>query len=113
VALIRWGTTPDQETLTGRLGDIVALAKERDFSPPAVFVVGDVVELRERLGWFEKKPLFGKGIVITRPEEQSEEFAALLREEGARVISFPTIRILPPEDYGDCRRKTMATWIEP
>ena len=104
VALIRWGTTPDQETLTGRLGDIVALAKERDFSPPAVFVVGDVVGLRERLGWFEKKPLFGKGIVITRPGEQSEEFAALLREEGARVIAFPTIRILPPEDYGDLDR---------
>ncbi len=104
VALIRWGTMPDQETLTGKLGDIVALAEERKFSPPAVFVVGDVVKLRERLGWFEKKPLFGKGIVITRPEEQSEEFAALLRNEGARVISFPTIRIVPPEDYGDLDR---------
>ncbi len=104
VALIRWGTTPDQETLTGRLGDIAALAEERKFLPPAVFVVGDVVSLRERLGWFEEKPLFGKGIVITRPEEQSEEFAALLRDEGARVISFPTIRIVPPEDYGDLDR---------
>jgi len=104
VALIRWGTTPDQETLTGKLGDIAALAKEKKFSPPAVFVVGDVVDLRERLSWFEKKPLFGKGIVITRPEEQSEEFAALLRDEGARVIFFPTIRIVPPEDYGDLDR---------
>ncbi len=101
VALIRWGTTPDQETLTGTLGDIVSLAKERKFLPPAVFVVGDVVKLRDRLGWFEKKPLFGKGIVITRPEVQSEEFAALLRDEGARVVSFPTIRIVQPEDYGD------------
>ena len=53
VALIRWGTTPNQETLTGRLGDIVALAEEKKFSPPAVFVVGDVVDLRERLSWFE------------------------------------------------------------
>jgi uroporphyrinogen III methyltransferase/synthase len=104
VALIRWGTTPDQETLTGTLGDIVSLSAERTFSPPAVFVVGDVVGLRGRLGWFEKKPLFGKGIVITRPEEQAEEFAALLREEGARVVSFPTIRIVPPEDYGDLDR---------
>ncbi|MBW2558578.1 MAG: uroporphyrinogen-III C-methyltransferase [Deltaproteobacteria bacterium] len=101
VALIRWGTTPDQETLTGRLGDIAVLAEEKKFLPPAVFVVGDVVGLRERLGWFEKKPLFGKGIVITRPEEQSEEFAALLRDEGARVVSFPTIRIVPPKNYGD------------
>ncbi len=104
VALIRWGTTPDQETLTGKLGGIAALAKEREFSPPAVFVVGDVVGLRESLGWFEKKPLFGKGIVITRPEGQSKEFAALLRDEGARVIAFPTISIVPPEDYGDLDR---------
>ena len=104
VALIRWGTTPDQETLTGTLGDIAALVEEKKFLPPAVFVVGDVVRLRERLGWFEKKPLFGKGIVVTRPEGQSEEFAALLRDEGARVISFPTIRIMPPEDYNDLDR---------
>ncbi|MCD6485833.1 MAG: uroporphyrinogen-III C-methyltransferase, partial [Syntrophobacterales bacterium] len=104
VALIRWGTTPDQETLTGKLGGIVALVEEKDFSPPAVFVVGDVVSMRERLSWLEKKPLFGKGIVITRPEEQSDEFVALLRDEGARVIPFPTIRIVPPEDYGDLDR---------
>lgn len=104
VALIRWGTTPDQETLTGTLGDIAALARERGFSPPAVCVVGAVVGLRGRLGWFEKKPLFGKGIVITRPEEQAEELSALLRGKGARVISFPTIRIAPPDDYGDLDR---------
>ena len=104
VALIRWGTTPDQETLTGNLGDIAALAEERGFSPPAICVVGEVVGLRERLKWFEKRPLFGKGIVITRPEEQAEELSALLREKGARVISFPTIRIAPPDNYGDLDR---------
>ncbi len=104
VALIRWGTTPDQETLTGTLGDIAALAEENNFSAPAICVVGDVVGLRKRLEWFEKKPLFGKGIVITRPEEQAEELSALLRERGARVISFPTIRIAPPDDYGDLDR---------
>ena len=104
VALIRWGTTPDQETLTGTLDTIADLAEERGFSPPAVCVVGEVVGLRERLEWFEKKPLFGKGIVITRPEEQAEELSALLREKGARVISFPTIEIAPPDDYGDLDR---------
>jgi len=104
VALIRWGTTPDQETLTGTLGDIAALAKEKGFLAPAVFVVGNVVNLREKLGWFEKKSLFGKGVVITRPEEQAEELTSLLRDEGARVISFPTIRIEPPEDYDDLDR---------
>ncbi|MBW2674959.1 MAG: uroporphyrinogen-III synthase, partial [Deltaproteobacteria bacterium] len=104
VALIRWGTTPDQETLTGTLDTIAALAEENNFSAPAICVVGGVVGLRERLEWFEKRPLFGKGIVITRPEEQAEELSALLRDKGARVISFPTIRIAPPDDYGDLDR---------
>ncbi|MBN2570273.1 MAG: uroporphyrinogen-III C-methyltransferase [Deltaproteobacteria bacterium] len=101
VALIRWGTTPRQETLTGSLDTIVKLVEEQDFKPPAVFVVGDVAGLRGELSWFEKKPLFGKGIVITRPEAQSAEFADLLYEEGARVIPFPTIKIVPPESFDD------------
>ena len=103
-ALIRWGTTPDQETLTGTLRNIVETAKERNFSPPAIFVVGDVVNLREKLNWFEKRPLFGRGVVITRPEGQSGEFAELLREKGARVIYFPTIRITPPANFSDLDR---------
>ena len=96
-ALIRWGTTEDQETLTGTLSDIARKAEDRKFSPPAILVVGDVVTLRKELNWFETKPLFGKGIVITRPEAQAEEFASLLYAEGARVIHFPTIKIVPPE----------------
>jgi uroporphyrinogen III methyltransferase/synthase len=98
-ALIRWGTTPDQETLTGTLADIAAKAKRQGFSPPSILVVGEVVSLRPKLGWFETKPLFGKGIVITRPEEQAAEFARLLSAEGARVILFPTIRIVPPASW--------------
>jgi uroporphyrinogen III methyltransferase/synthase len=98
-ALIRWGTTPDQETLTGTLADIAAKAKKQGFSPPSILVVGEVVSLRPKLGWFETKPLFGKGIVITRPEGQAGEFAKLLSAEGARVILFPTIRIVPPASW--------------
>lgn len=98
-ALIRRGTTPDQETLTGTLGGIAQLAEERRFAPPAVFVVGGVVGLRELLNWYETKPLFGRGIVITRPEAQAVELAGLLRVRGARVIPFPVIRIAPPESW--------------
>jgi len=98
-ALIRWGTTEDQETLTGALSDIARIAEDRKFSPPVILVVGNVVALRNTLNWFETKPLFGKGIVITRPESQAEEFAGLLHAEGARVIHFPTIKIVPPESY--------------
>lgn len=98
-ALVRWGTTPDQETVTGTLGDISKKAAAKKITPPAVLVVGGVVSLRDRLNWFEGKPLFGKGIVITRPEDQAGEFAALLQEEGARVIRFPAIEIAPPESW--------------
>lgn len=100
-ALIRWGTTPDQETLTGTLGDIALKAEAARFSPPAVFVVGGVVGLRETLNWFETKPLFGRGVVITRPEAQAEGFAKLLRAQGARVILFPVIQIGPPESWAE------------
>jgi uroporphyrinogen III methyltransferase/synthase len=98
-ALIRRGTTPDQETLTGTLGDIARKADERRFAPPAILVVGDVIGLREVMNWYETKPLFGRGIVITRPEAQAEEFAELLRAQGARVIPFPVIRIAPPSSW--------------
>jgi len=98
-ALIRWGTTADQETLTGKLADIAARAAARGFTPPSLLVVGPVAGLRETLRWFDNRPLFGKGVVITRPEAQAESFAALLREEGARPIPFPTIRIVPPETW--------------
>jgi uroporphyrinogen III methyltransferase/synthase len=101
VAIIRWGTTPDQFTLSGTLGDIAGLAEKEKVTPPAIFVVGEVAGLRKTLNWFETKPLFGRGIVITRPEEQSGEIAALLSEEGARIIHFPTIAIVPPESFDD------------
>jgi uroporphyrinogen III methyltransferase/synthase len=103
-ALIRWGTTPDQKTLTGSLGDIVQKAEERRFAPPAIFIVGTVAGLRETLNWFETKPLFGRGIVITRPEAQAEEMSELLRRNGARVIPFPVIRIAPPESWEELDR---------
>ena len=98
-ALIRWGTTADQQTVTGTLQDIVRISQEKNFSPPSIFVVGNVVTLRPVLNWFESRPLFGKGIVITRPEAQAQSFADLLHEQGARPIPFPTIRIVPPESW--------------
>ena len=103
-ALIRWGTTPEQQTLTGTLADIAATAKKQGFKPPSILVVGEVVSLRPKLEWFEARPLFGKGIVVTRPEEQAGEFARLLAAEGAEAILFPTIRIAPPVKRGDMDR---------
>ena len=96
-AVIRWGTTPDQQTLAGTLADIVEKVKAAKLEPPAILVVGEVVGLRDQLNWFEQKPLCGKGVVITRPEDQAAEFVRCLHEAGARPILFPTIKIAPPE----------------
>jgi uroporphyrinogen III methyltransferase/synthase len=114
-ALIRWGTTPEQETLTGPLGEIARLAEEKGFRPPSILVVGAVAGLRETLNWFETKPLFGRGIVVTRPEAQAEEFSSLLRAQGARVIPFQVIRIAPPKSWenldGAIERLESFRWV--
>lgn len=99
VALVRWGTwTGQQETLVGTLGDIVEKVRAAQFKAPAVTVVGEVVNLRERLRWFDIGPLAGKRIVVTRAREQASEFAEKLRAKGAEPIEFPLIQIVPPAD---------------
>ncbi len=97
VAIIRWGTRAEQETVTGTLHDIQE--KVKGFQPPAVTVVGEVVRLRDRLRWFERKPLFGRRIIVTRAREQQSVFAELLEGYGAEVLECPTIAILPPTDW--------------
>jgi uroporphyrinogen III methyltransferase/synthase len=98
VALIQWGTWPAQRTLTGTLESIARLAEQENFKPPAVTLVGEVVSLRERLGWFESRPLFGRKIVVTRSRAQAGELSVRLEELGAAVVEFPVIRIVAPDD---------------
>jgi uroporphyrinogen III methyltransferase/synthase len=97
-ALVRWGTTPGQQTVTGCLGDIVARAKKAGIKAPAVIVVGEVVALREKLKWFEDRPLFGRRIVVTRSREQASDLTTALTDLGAECLECPTIRIVPPDD---------------
>ncbi len=99
VALIRWGTTPRQQTVAGTLADIVRKVEEARLKPPAMIVVGEVVRCREELNWFEHRPLFGRNIVITRAREQASDFRAALEELGAHCIEFPTIAIAPPPSW--------------
>lgn len=93
VALIRWGTRPEQQVLTGALDNIVELARERDFKPPAVIVVGEVVNLREELSWFENKPLWGKRIVVTRSRAQASQLVDMIMDLGGEAVEFPSIEI--------------------
>lgn len=99
VALIRWGTFGKQDTLIGNLETIAGLAKKKNFTPPAITVVGEVVKLRDKLNWFETKPLFGRRIIVTRARSQASEFSNLLREYGAEPLEFPTIEVTPPESF--------------
>jgi uroporphyrinogen III methyltransferase/synthase len=101
VAVIKEGTTPEQETVVGRLGDIVAKAEEHHLTPPAVIVVGEVVRLREKLRWFDNRPLFGKRILVTRARHQASALSQLLIERGAKPIELPVISIQPLPDTGE------------
>jgi len=78
VALIRWGTLPEQTTLTATLREIVQKAEEQNFKNPAIIIVGEVVSLREELKWVEKKPLWGQRILVTRSRGQASIFLVLL-----------------------------------
>ncbi|BCS51999.1 uroporphyrinogen-III C-methyltransferase [Geobacter sp. SVR] len=99
VALIRWGTTPDQQVLKGTLADIADRADRAGFKPPALTIVGEVVALREKLSWFDGRPLFGRKVIVTRAADQTGEFAAMLAEQGAMAIECPTIRLVEPEQW--------------
>jgi uroporphyrinogen III methyltransferase / synthase len=98
VALVRWATTGQQETLTGMLSDIAQKVEARNFEAPAVAVFGDVVSLRDNLNWYEKRPLLGKRIVVTRTRKQASVLSNKLRALGAHVIELPTIRVEPPSN---------------
>jgi uroporphyrinogen III methyltransferase/synthase len=92
---VRWGTTPRQETLTGTLGTIAGLVAQKSFKPPAVIVIGEVVRLRDELNWFEKRPLLGRRVVVTRTRRQASRLVERLALLGADVLEIPTIRIVP------------------
>ena len=96
VAMVRWGTTGRQESISGTLANIEQVAQQEEIGPPTVTVIGEVVNLREKLNWFERRPLFGQRIVLTRAREQASHLAQRLQELGAEVLEVPTIKIEAP-----------------
>jgi uroporphyrinogen III methyltransferase / synthase len=99
VALIRWGTTSRQETVSGTLATIVEDVERAGLKAPAIIVVGNVVTLKNRLKWFEKRPLLGKRIIVTRAREQASGLVKKLSDLGASCLEFPTIRVIPPDTW--------------
>jgi uroporphyrinogen III methyltransferase/synthase len=98
VAMIRWGTTGQQQTLVGTLKNIADQVEKTKFSAPAVTVIGGVVTLRQTLNWFERRRLFAKRIVVTRTREQASQLSHRLMELGADVLEIPTIRVVLPDN---------------
>ncbi|MEJ9220203.1 uroporphyrinogen-III C-methyltransferase [Paenibacillus glucanolyticus] len=96
VALIRWGTRAEQDTLTGTLADIEDKVKAVNFQPPAVIVVGEVVLQRERLKWAERLPLFGKRILVTRARSQASSLVSQIEDLGGEPYEFPVIETVMP-----------------
>jgi uroporphyrinogen III methyltransferase/synthase len=99
--IITWGTLPKQTVVTGTVGTIARIAREKGVTPPAIIVIGRVVLLREKLRWFDNLPLFGRRVVVTRTREQASELSKKLYRLGADVIEFPTIEIKPREDLSE------------
>jgi uroporphyrinogen III methyltransferase/synthase len=98
VAVIQWGTLPRQHTLIGTLADIAQKCIDANLQPPCIIIIGEVVAMRDALNWYERLPLFGQTILVTRAEAQADAMATRLTALGAAAIACPTIRFEPPRD---------------
>ena len=100
-AVIRWGTKAEQQVLETTVGTAAEDVAKAGLKPPAIFIVGEVVKLRESLKWFddlEYRPLFGKTVLVTRARSQASKLTAALEALGAGVIEAPAIELKAPED---------------
>ena len=111
VAIIRWGTKLQQQVWTSTLVEAAAMAQREGIKPPCIFLVGDVVNLRADLAWFDNiamKPLFGKKVLVTRSRSQASKLTAALEELGAECIEAPAIKIVPPVDNYEALDKAIG-----
>ncbi len=97
-AVVSWGTTPQQKTAIGTISDISGRAASDKLAAPAIIIIGEVVNARNSLRWFDNRPLFGKKVVVTRTREQASELSKKLAALGAEIIELPTIKIRPRDD---------------
>ena len=93
VAVIKNGTTAKQETYTGTLETIIEIVRENNVKAPVIIIIGEVVNLRKKIKWFENMPLFGKNILVTRNRDKQEEVTNKIIELGGQAINIPFINI--------------------
>jgi uroporphyrinogen III methyltransferase/synthase len=99
VAIARRCSLPDQQTIYTTLGQLTEVVQTNNLRPPAVVIVGDVAQSRDVANWFTTRPLFGRTVLVTRPEHQADDLAEKLRNLGANVLFQPAIEIGPPLDW--------------
>lgn len=111
-AVIQWGARPEQRVVTAPLDSIAGAAKREGLKNPAVVVIGDVVRLRERLRWYDNRPLFGRRVLVPRPRAQATETARAIYDRAAQPVVFPVIEIVEPPDPGPLTRAvaTLSTY---
>ena len=100
VALVQWGTWSRQRAVTGTLATAAGKGRAAGLAAPVVAVIGEVVNLRDELAWFDNRPLFGKRVLVTRSRTQASRMCHLLEDAGATAVELPAIAIAPPQDYG-------------
>jgi uroporphyrinogen III methyltransferase/synthase len=114
-ALVHWATTSRQRTLVSTLGLLAEAARAAQFTAPSLVIIGPVVALREQVQWFERRPLFGKGVLVTRPRHQAGELMRRLDEMGAVPIALPAVEIREPRDWsavdGALARLPQYQWL--
>lgn len=96
-AAIRWGGTPRQQTIVDSVAGIADAVERAQLRPPVTLVVGPTVRLRERIEWYERRPLFGRRVVVTRATTQAGRMSGMLGDLGAAVVEVPAIEIGPPD----------------
>jgi uroporphyrinogen III methyltransferase/synthase len=99
VAVVRWASTSEQRTVVGDIENIAEIVKKNNIKPPSLVIIGEVVNLRDTINWYEKRPLFSKRIVVTRTRDQASELVTLLENYGAECLEYPTISLEPVASY--------------
>jgi uroporphyrinogen III methyltransferase/synthase len=99
VAVVRWASTSEQRTVVGNLENIAEVVLKNKIKPPSLVIIGEVVNLRDTINWYEKRPLFSKRVVVTRTRKQASELVNLLENQGAECVEYPTISLQPVESY--------------
>ncbi len=98
-AVIHAATRPEQRVVEGPLDNLAARVLAAGLTSPSLVVIGSVVQLRPVLNWFEKRPLFGRRVLVTRPAHQAISFVRDLEHQGASVLTLPTVAVGPPADW--------------